>query len=287
MKAVIPAAGMGTRFLPATKAQPKEMLPIIDKPAIQFVVEEAVASGIDDILIITGRGKRAIEDHFDKSYELEDILRKKGKIEDLKKVKDISNLVDIHYIRQKEQRGLGDAILCAKKHVNDEVFAVLLGDDIIHSKIPVTKQMINLHEKYHTSVVAVEKVARDRISRYGVINGSRKENSVYEVQDLVEKPSPEKAPSNLGIVGRYLLTPEIFDILGNTKLGVGNELQLTDGLKELLKTQTIHACEFEGRRYDIGTKLDYVRATIEFSLKRKDMHAEIIKHMKKQISCLV
>ncbi len=280
MKAVIPAAGLGTRFLPATKAQPKEMLPIIDKPTIQFVVEEAVASGIDEILIITGRGKRAIEDHFDKAFELEQMLQKKGDIDALKEVRHITELADIHYVRQRDQKGLGDAILCAEKYTNGKPFAVLLGDDIIVSKIPVVRQLMNFYEKHKTSILAVEEVPTNKLSSYGIVAPNGLKNRCFEVKDLVEKPKPKNAPSNLGIIGRYILTPQIFDVLKNTKVGVGSELQLTDGLRNLLKTQKIHAFKFEGKRYDLGSKTEYVKAIIDFALKRPDMKDDILKYLK-------
>ena len=269
-KAVIPAAGLGTRFLPATKAQPKEMLPIIDKPTIQFVVEEAIASGIKDILIITGRNKRAIEDHFDTSFELEKKLEENGKKELLKEVKSISDLADIHFIRQKEQLGLGHAIYCARQHIGNKPFAVLLGDDIIQSKIPVTRQLIELYNKYNSSVIGCEFVPKEKIERYGIIDGVQKDDNCYLVKDLVEKPKAAVAPSNLGIIGRYILTPEIFKILSNTDRGLNNEIQLTDAIKELLKIQNVYSYKFEGKRYDIGNKFDYLKAIVEFGLIRND-----------------
>lgn len=283
MKAVIPAAGLGTRFLPATKAQPKEMLPIVDKPTIQFVVEEAINSGIDDILIITGRGKRAIEDHFDRSLELEEALRVRGKTELLKQIVDISELADIHYLRQKERLGLGHAIYCARNHVGDTPFAVLLGDTIVESEIPCTKQLMNFYQRYKASVIAVEEVPDEKISKYGIIDPEAIDNSVYLVKDLVEKPSVEKAPSNLGIIGRYILTPKIFDALKKTKPGKGNEIQLTDALHILKEKETIYACKFTGKRYDIGNKFDYLRTCIEYGLKNKEtgkMLREYLRNMK-------
>jgi len=271
MKAVIPAAGLGTRFLPATKAQPKEMLPLVDKPTIQFVVEEAIASGIHDILIITGRGKRAIEDHFDKSIELESYLKNKGDIKLLNQIRNLSDLANIFYVRQKDQKGLGDAIYCARNHIGDEPFAVLLGDTIVESKVPCTKQMTNLYNKYKSSIIAVEEVPKERIKLYGIIKGKKIRDSLYKIEDLVEKPDPDKAPSNLGIIGRYILTPEIFDTLKKTKRGKGGEIQLTDALRILQKKQSMYAYEFKGKRYDIGDKFDYLRATVEFALERKDL----------------
>jgi UTP--glucose-1-phosphate uridylyltransferase len=280
MKAVIPAAGLGTRFLPATKAQPKEMLPLIDKPAIQFVIEEAVQSGIDDILIITGRGKRAIEDHFDKSFELEHVLRETDKKEMLKQVQDISDLADIHYIRQREAKGLGNAIYYARKHVGNEPFAVLLGDDVIFCKTPCTRQLMNIYEKYHSTVIAVNKVSREMIHNYGVVDGTLIEESIYQIHDLVEKPRPEKAPSNLGIIGRYILTPEIFDAIKDTTPGKGGEIQLTDALRLLNRKQEMYAYDFDGTRYDLGNKLDYIRATIDYSLQREEFRGEILKYIR-------
>ncbi len=266
MKAVIPAAGLGTRFLPATKSQPKEMLPLVDKPSIQFVVEECVASGIDDILIITGRGKRAIEDHFDRSVELEEVLEEEGK-RDLKgMMEDIAGMVDIHYIRQKKALGLGHAVLCAEKHVGDEPFAVLLGDDIVFARKPCTRQLYEHHKAVGASVIAVERVPASRISSYGVIKGREVEKGLHEIGDLVEKPKPEDAPSDLGIIGRYMLTPGIFDCLRRTKRGAGGEIQLTDGLRILKRSQRMYGWEFEGVRYDLGNKFEYLKASIEYGV---------------------
>ena len=280
-KAVIPAAGLGTRFLPVTKSMPKEMLPIIDKPIIQFAVEEAIISGIEDIIIITGRGKRAIEDFFDTSPELESHLSQNKKYELLKEVKDISSLVDIHYIRQKEPKGLGDAVLKAEKHVGDEPFAVLLGDDIIKGAVPCIKQLMDVYQKYESSsaVIAVEEV-KD-VSKYGIIKIKGKEidldNSVYRIEDIIEKPSLEEAPSNIGTVGRYILTPEIFDCIKETPLGKGNEIQLTDAIRLLIKKEKkeVYAYKFRGKRYDAGDKLGYVKAIIDSALGRKDLKGEI------------
>lgn len=275
MKAVIPAAGLGTRFLPATKAQPKEMLPLVDKPAIQYVVEEAVSSGIKDIIIITGRGKRAIEDHFDKSFELEYALERSGKTEDLIKVQKISNLANIHFIRQKEQKGLGDAILCAKEFVGNEPFAVLLGDDITVDKTPCTKQLIDVFNKYKKSVVCVEKIPPEKVHKYGVIKGKKLGDNVHLIEDLVEKPLPDKAPSNLVMLGRYILTSDVFDCIEKTRPGINNEIQLTDALNLLKKNQDIYAYEFKGKRYDIGTKIDWLKANIALSLQRNDLKDEL------------
>lgn len=277
-KAVIPAAGMGTRFLPATKAQPKEMLPIIDKPTIHFVIEELIASGIEDILIVTGRGKRAIEDYFDKNLELEKHLEKAGKKEILNEIKELSDMVDIHYVRQKEQLGLGHAILCAERHIGNEPFAVLLGDTIVEGRVPCTKQLVELAEKKKASTIAVEKVSKENVSKYGIVNGE-KDGRVIDISELVEKPKPEDAPSDLGIIGRYVLMPEIFDAIKTLETGDG-EVQLTDALKELLKTQKIYGYEFDGERYDIGDKLDYLRATVEFALKRPDLSAGFKEYLK-------
>jgi len=234
-KAVIPAAGLGTRFLPATKAQPKEMLPIVDKPAIQYIVEEAVASGIEDILIITGRGKRAIEDHFDRAVELELLLEEKGNGELLKMVREISNMADIHYIRQKEPKGLGHAIYCARKFIGNEPFAVLLGDDIVRSEVPCLKQLINVYERYQVSILGVQEVKKEEVSRYGIVKVMDvNRNGVLEIEDLIEKPKPEEAPSNLAIMGRYILTPEIFEALEKTQPGTGGEVQLTEDRKSVV-----------------------------------------------------
>jgi UTP--glucose-1-phosphate uridylyltransferase len=280
MKAVIPAAGLGTRFLPATKAQPKEMLPLIDKPTIQFVIEEAVKSGIDDILIITGRGKRAIEDHFDKSFELEEILKDKRKFDLLKQMQEITDLVDIHYIRQREAKGLGNAISYAEKHVGDEPFMVLLGDDVIFSKVPCTKQLMDSYGRYKSTIIAVDKIGGDMIQNYGVVDGEHLGDSVYKIKDLVEKPKPDKAPSNLGIIGRYVLTPEIFDAIKQTKPGKGGEIQLTDALRILNKKQPMYAYNFDGVRYDLGNKLDYIKATIEYALRRSEFGDEIENYLR-------
>lgn len=281
MKVVIPAAGLGTRLLPATKAQPKEMLPVVDKPAIQYVVEEAVASGIKDILIITGRGKRAIEDHFDKSVELEYILEKSGKSEELEEIRRISDMANIFYIRQKEQRGLGHAVLCAKEHVNNEPFAVMLGDDLIVNDKPCIKQLLDVFERLNTSVIAVERVPRDKVHRYGVIKGKEVEKALYEIEDIIEKPSREVAPSNIATIGRYVLTPRIFECLEKTRPGVGAEIQLTDAIKVLLASEKVYAYEFSGKRYDIGSKEDWIKATVELTLRRSDLKESINEFLKK------
>jgi len=278
-KAVIPAAGLGTRFLPVTKSMPKEMLPLIDKPVIQYVVEEAIASGIDDIIVITGRGKRAIEDFFDTSPELENHLLTKNKKDLLREIKDISSLADIHYVRQKEPKGLGDAILKAEKHVGDEPFAVLLGDDIIVSARPAVKQLIEAFDKVKCSVIGVKAVPSELLSKYGVVEIEQKQEDLFLVTNLVEKP--ERPPSNLAVSGRYVLTPEIFDCIKKVKPGYGGEIQLTDALNLLLslKEQRIYAKEIEGRRYDIGDKLGYVKAIIDFVLEREDLKEEIEKYL--------
>ncbi len=273
-KAVIPAAGLGTRFLPATKAQPKEMLPIVDKPTIHYVVEEAVESGIEDILIITGRGKRAIEDYFDRNIELERHLEMCCKDELLGEIQKLSEMGDIHYIRQKEQLGLGHAILCAKSHIGDEPFAVLLGDTIIQNKVPCTIQLVEVYDRCECSTIAVEEVKKDKLGKYGVIGGKELEGGVLEITSLVEKPKPSKAPSNLGIIGRYVLSPEIFDEIEKTRIGKNHEIQLTDALSSLLKTQKIYGYEFKGMRYDIGDKFDYLRAIVDFGLRHPEVGRE-------------
>lgn len=278
-KAIIPAAGLGTRFLPATKAQPKEMLPVVDKPTIQYIIEEAVDSGIEEILIITGRNKRAIEDHFDRSIELEIELKKKEKNELLLQIKEISDMVNIHYIRQKEPKGLGHAINCARSFVGNEPFAVLLGDDIVYSEYPCLKQLIEVYDEYQTTILGVQTVSEENVSRYGIVDGKFIENDVYKVKNLVEKPSKEEAPSNIAILGRYIITPEIFDILDNTRPGAGGEIQLTDALKELSMNQAMYAYIFKGIRYDVGNKLGFLQATIEFALRRKDLKEDFKKYL--------
>lgn len=279
-KAVIPAAGLGTRFLPATKAQPKEMLPIVDKPTLQYIIEEAVESGIEEILIITGRNKKSIEDHFDKSVELELELEQKGKKELLEIVQGISNMINIHYIRQKEPRGLGDAIYCARHFIGDEPFAVMLGDDIVDNEVPCLKQLINAYEEYRTTILGVQKVDTKDTNKYGIIAAKHIEDKVYKVKDLVEKPEPGKAPSNIAILGRYIITPEIFDILEDLPTGKGGEVQLTDALKELAKKEAMYAYNFEGRRYDVGDKLGFLEATVDFALKRPELRDEFINYLK-------
>lgn len=269
-KAVIPAAGLGTRFLPATKAQPKEMLPIIDTPTIQYVVQEAVDSGIEDILIISGRNKRAIEDHFDRNTELEERLSREENEILHNQIRHIADMANIHYIRQKDIRGLGDAIYCARFHTGNEPFAVLLGDTILNSVMPVTQQLIDVFDQYNTSVVAVETVPSENVSRYGIVGGKMISNRIMEVTRFVEKPTPRAAPSNLAIAGRYILTPEIYAVLGNTPLGKNNELQLTDALQLLCKREQVMAVTIEGKRYDIGSKLDYLKTMVDYALMRKE-----------------
>ncbi len=278
-KAIIPAAGLGTRFLPATKAQPKEMLPIVDKPTIQYIIEEAVASGIEEILIITGRNKKCIEDHFDKSVELEMELEKSNKQEMLEMVRGISEMVDIHYIRQKEPKGLGHAILCARAFVGNEPFAVLLGDDVVDSEVPCLKQLMDCYKEYKTSILGVQHVAEENVDKYGIVDGIHIEDRVYKVKKLVEKPSLEEAPSNVAILGRYIITPQIFDILQNTKPGKGGEIQLTDALQTLIENEAMYAYDFEGRRYDVGDKLGFLQATVEFALKREELREPFIQYL--------
>ena len=280
-KAIIPAAGLGTRFLPATKAQPKEMLPIVDKPTLQYIIEECVASGIEEILIITGRNKKSIEDHFDRSVELEMELEKSGKEEMLKMVREISDMVNIHFIRQKEPRGLGHAILCAKTFVGNEPFAVLLGDDVVYNdNKPCLKQLIDCYEEYKTSVLGVQTVEQQDVNKYGIVGGLHIEDRVYKVKNLIEKPAVEEAPSNVAILGRYIITPKIFEILENTKPGKGNEIQLTDALLELIKHEAMYAYDFEGRRYDVGDKLGFLQATVEYALRKKELRDGFIEYLK-------
>jgi UTP--glucose-1-phosphate uridylyltransferase len=275
-KAVIPAAGLGTRFLPATKAQPKEMLPILDKPAIQYVVEEAAGAGITDIIIITGRGKHAIVDHFDRSFELEHFLEAKGKFDELKEVREISDMATLHYIRQRDPLGLGHAVQSAEGHIGDEPFAVLLGDDLITESTPLLREMLVAHERYGRSVVAAMEVRRDDVSLYGCIEPEVVEDEhLARVRSIVEKPAPEDAPSNLAAIGRYVLTPEIFDCLRRTQPGVGGELQLTDAINLLAQEQAVYAYVFEGGRFDVGNKLDYLKATIELAIEREDIGQDV------------
>ncbi len=280
-KAVIPAAGLGTRFLPATKAQPKEMLPIVDKPTLQYIVEEAIESGIEEILIIIGRNKSSIENHFDRSVELELELEKSGKFDLLEEVRRISDMANIHYVRQKEPKGLGHAIHCAKSFIGNEPFAVLLGDDIVHNgDMPCLKQLIKTYDKYKTTILGVQEVSDADVSKYGIVDGKMIEDNIYTVNDLVEKPSIEDAPSNVAILGRYVINPEIFDILEHVKPGKGGEIQLTDGLKELAKREAMCAYIFEGKRYDVGNKLGFLEATVEFALRRDDLRDDFIEYLR-------
>ena len=278
-KAVIPAAGFGTRFLPATKAQPKEMLPIIDTPTIQYVVQEAVDSGIEDILIITGKGKGAIADHFDRSFELEQRLQEKNEETMYKEMRRLSEMANIYFIRQKEINGLGDAINHARNHTGDEPFAVLLGDTVIDSIIPVTQQLIDIYQQYQATVIAVETVPRDKVNRYGIVGGQSISDSIMELNTLIEKPAVETAPSNLAIAGRYILTPEIYRSLKETPKGKNNEIQLTDAMLHLLSTEKVYSCSIEGKRYDIGNKLDFLKTNVEFALKRKEFAAPFLKYL--------
>ncbi|AZU64107.1 UTP--glucose-1-phosphate uridylyltransferase GalU [Neobacillus mesonae] len=285
-KAIIPAAGLGTRFLPATKALPKEMLPIVDKPTIQYVVEEAIQSGIEDILIISGRGKRAIEDHFDKSYELEETLLKKEKYEKLIEIQAISNLANIHYVRQKEPLGLGHAIHCAASFIGNEPFAVLLGDDIVKSDTPCLKQLINVYDEYQSPVLGVQEVEANEVSKYGIIapvTNKSLEKDVFLLNTVVEKPAMEEAPSRYAIMGRYVLTPEIFNILAKLPPGSGNEIQLTDGIKQLNESQSVVAYNFEGKRYDVGDKVGFVQATLDFILERREFRDRVRSYLRETI----
>ncbi|MEK4255086.1 UTP--glucose-1-phosphate uridylyltransferase GalU [Ureibacillus sp. FSL K6-2830] len=273
-KAIIPAAGLGTRFLPVTKAMPKEMLPIVDKPTIQYIVEEAIASGIEDIIIVTGKGKRAIEDHFDHAFELEANLIEKKKYDLLEKVR-VSSDIDIHYIRQKQPLGLGHAIWCARKFIGNEPFAVLLGDDIVQSDVPCLKQLINQYEKTFSSVIGVMEVPDSEIHRYGVIDPISTDSPLMQVKMFVEKPTKEEAPSNFAIIGRYILTPEIFRYLEQKKMGKGGEIQLTDAIEELNTIQRVFAYRFEGKRYDVGNQMGFIETIIDFALQREDLREEV------------
>ncbi|KKI93249.1 UTP--glucose-1-phosphate uridylyltransferase [Bacillus sp. SA1-12] len=280
-KAIIPAAGLGTRFLPATKAMPKEMLPILDKPTIQYIVEEAIAAGIEDIIIVTGKGKRAIEDHFDVAPELERNLSEKGKTDLLEKVRHSSNLANIHYIRQKEPKGLGHAVLCARQFIGNEPFAVLLGDDIVVSDTPCLKQLMDEYENTGSSVIGVQTVEDNQTHRYGIVDPKTIEGRRYQVNNFIEKPAPGTAPSNLAIMGRYILTPDIFSFLEKQELGAGGEVQLTDAIQELNKMQDVYAFDFEGIRYDVGEKMGFVKTTIEFALNNDELGEEIFTFMEK------
>ncbi|MBK3495591.1 UTP--glucose-1-phosphate uridylyltransferase GalU [Viridibacillus sp. YIM B01967] len=279
-KAIIPAAGLGTRFLPATKAMPKEMLPIVDKPTIQYIVEEAIASGIEDIIIVTGKGKRAIEDHFDNSLELETNLIEKGKDELLMKVRHASNLANIYYIRQKEPKGLGHAVLCASSFIGDEPFAVLLGDDIVENDKPCLKQLMEQYETSNSSVIGVQEVPEDQTHRYGIVAPSEQLDRLYKVERFVEKPKQGTAPSNLAIMGRYVFTPEIFKFLERQTPGAGGEIQLTDAIEQLNKEQDVYAYNFSGTRYDVGEIFGFVKTTIEFALKHPDIKDDVAEYIK-------
>ncbi|KAF9124464.1 hypothetical protein BGX30_000926 [Mortierella sp. GBA39] len=279
-KAIIPAAGLGTRFLPATKAMPKEMLPIVDKPTIQYIIEEAVASGIEDIIIVTGKGKRAIEDHFDYSFELEHNLIEKKKWELLNEVRKSSEMADIHYIRQKEPKGLGHAIWCARKFIGDEPFAVLLGDDIVEADVPCLKQMIDIYDTYQSSIVGVQPVEWDEVSRYGIVDARRVNDRVYQADALIEKPKPADAPSNLAIMGRYILTPDIFQLLEEQTEGVNGEIQLTDALSRLSEQEQILAYHFDGIRHDVGEKLGFIRTTIHYALQNDELKGDLLKYIR-------
>ncbi|MBP2632087.1 MAG: gtaB [Firmicutes bacterium] len=285
-KAIIPAAGLGTRFLPATKAQPKEMLPIVDKPAIQYIIEEAIASGIEEILIITGRNKRSIEDHFDRSIELELQLKEQGKYEMLGLVEEISNIT-VHFIRQKEAKGLGHAVLCAKQFVGNEPFAVMLGDDIVDAKVPCLRQLMDVYRDYKGSVLGVQEVSKAKVSSYGIVNPKPIKQNVWQALDLIEKPSPEEAPSQLAVLGRYILEPKIFELLEKTKPGRGNEIQLTDAICQLAAIQKVYAYNFSGRRYDIGDKQGYLEATVEYALKRPELRDKFLEYLTKTVGPLL
>lgn len=285
-KAVIPAAGLGTRFLPATKAQPKEMLPIVDKPAIQFIIEEAIDSGIEEILVITGRNKRSIEDHFDRSIELELQLKSQGKYDLMKMIEKISD-IQVHFIRQKEAKGLGHAVLCAKQFVGNEPFAVLLGDDLVDAKVPCLSQLIDVYNDYGGSVLGVQRVPMDRVSSYGIVNPEDIKPNVWKAVDLIEKPSVEEAPSNLAVLGRYVLEPEIFDILEHTSPGRGGEIQLTDAIRELAQRKPVYAYNFFGRRYDIGDKEGFLEATVEQALKQPELRDRFMAYLVKSIGPLL
>ncbi len=285
-KAIIPAAGLGTRFLPATKAQPKEMLPIVDKPAIQYIIEEAVESGIEEILIITGRNKRSIEDHFDRSIELELQLKEQGKYDLLGLIEDISK-VTIHFIRQKEAKGLGHAVLCAKQFVGNEPFAVMLGDDIVDAEVPCLKQLMDVYKDCHGSILGVQEVAKDKVSSYGIVNPKAVKHNIWQAIDLIEKPLAEEAPSQLAVLGRYILEPEVFEFLEKTEPGRGNEIQLTDAICHLAVDHRVYAYNFKGRRYDIGDKQGYLEATVEYALKRPDLRDKFLTYLTKTVGPLI
>lgn len=283
-KAIIPAAGLGTRFLPATKAQPKEMLPIVDKPTIQYIVEEAVASGIEDIIIVTGRTKKSIEDHFDKSVELEMELEKHGKDELLEIARSVSEIANIYYIRQKEPKGLGHAVLTAKTFIGDEPFAVLLGDDVITSEVPCLKQMMDMYEQYESTILGVQTVAEDQVNKYGIVQGAQVSDRMYTVENMVEKPKIGEAPSNVAVLGRYIITPAIFPLLEKQEAGAGGEIQLTDALCKLAGQEKMYAYDFIGRRYDVGSKIGFMQATVDFALDRADLRDEFMAYLKEVVS---
>lgn len=279
-KAVIPAAGFGTRFLPATKAVPKEMLPIVDKPTIQYIAEEAIAAGIEELLIITSRGKEALINHFDKAFELETVLERDGKEEMLRAVREVSDKIDVHFIRQQEQKGLGHAVLYAKSFVGNEPFAVMLGDDVVVSEKPCIGQLIEQYEKYNATVLGVQKVGMEQVSKYGVVDGENIGGGIYKVRGMVEKPKRENAPSDVAVLGRYVITPAIFECLEKTPKGAGGEIQLTDALVMLSQSEDMYAYDFEGRRYDIGNKQGFLQATVEFALSREDLKDEFSEYLK-------
>lgn len=282
-KAIIPAAGLGTRFLPATKAMPKEILPIVDKPTIQYIVEEAVDSGIEDIIIVTGKGKRAIEDHFDNYFELEHNLLEKDKLALLEEVRKSSEMANIHYIRQREPRGLGHAIWCARKFIGNEPFAVLLGDDIVQAEVPCLKQMIDVYDRYESSVVGVQPVPWEHVSRYGLVAGPSVEERIIRAEQLVEKPDRESAPSNWAIMGRYILTPRIFELLEQQEAGVNGEIQLTDSIAQLSTEQSVLAYHFNGQRHDVGDKLGFIETTLHYALQRPELREDLLEYMKRMI----
>ena len=283
-KAIIPAAGLGTRFLAATIAQPKEMLPIVDKPTIQYIVEEAVASGIEDIIIVTGRTKKSIEDHFDKSVELEMELEKHGKDELLEIARSVSEIANIYYIRQKEPKGLGHAVLTAKTFIGDEPFAVLLGDDVITSEVPCLKQMMDMYETYESTILGVQTVAEDQVNKYGIVQGAQVSDRIYTVENMVEKPKIGEAPSNVAVLGRYIITPAIFPLLEKQEAGAGGEIQLTDALCKLAGQEKMYAYDFIGRRYDVGSKIGFLQATVDFALDRADLRDEFMTYLKEVVS---
>ncbi len=283
-KAVIPAAGLGIRFLPATKTVPKEMLPVVDKPTIQYVVEEIIASGIEDILIVTGRNKSCMEDHFDYNVELEKTLKEKGKVEQLHLLKSISEMADIHYVRQKEPLGLGHAVMCARKFVGSEPFAVLLGDDIVYNRVPCIKQLMQAYAEKEETVLGVQKVEMSQVHKYGIVDYDRQEEGIYRVKSLVEKPGREEAPSNIAVLGRYIIEPDIFELLKETPPGAGGEIQLTDALNQLSRVKRVWAYPFKGKRYDVGDRLGYLEATVEYALRREDLGAAFQEYLSRLAS---